>query len=280
MQNSPAFVPPAADVAETLDLCAFAEHLADLARPLARAHFRTSIGIEWKADLSPVTAADRAVERTLREAIALRYPDHGVLGEEEAAVGIDRRVVWVVDPIDGTKSFITGLPLFGTLIAALVDGRPRVGIIEAPALGERWVGVAGGGTRLDGAPCRTSGVTRLADARLFATSPDMFSPAETTRFAALARQVGLSRFGGDCYAYGLLASGHVDLVVEASLKPYDFMALVPVVEEAGGVITDWSGAPLSIASGGQVIAAANGTLHALALDILRAGGEPDRTGAR
>lgn len=277
MPNSPAFA-PALDLAETRDLCAFAEHLADLARPLARSHFRTPIGVEWKADHSPVTAADRAVERALREAIARRFPAHGILGEEEAAVGMDRRVVWVVDPIDGTKSFVTGLPLFGTLIAALVDGCPRVGVIEAPALGERWVGVAGGGTRLDGALCHTSHVERLADARLFATSPDMFSTAEAAAFSALSRQVGLSRYGGDCYAYGLLASGHVDLVVEASLKPYDFMALVPVVEEAGGMISDWSGAPLSIASGGQVVAAATPALHARALHMLRAAVDRDGTG--
>ncbi|QIB33672.1 histidinol-phosphatase [Ancylobacter pratisalsi] len=265
---------------ETPELSAFAEHLADLARPLALAPFRTPIGVEWKADHSPVTAADRAVERALREAIAGRFPTHGILGEEEEAVGIDRRVVWVIDPIDGTKSFVTGLPLFGTLIAAVVDGHPRVGVIEAPAMGERWVGVAGGGTRLNGAPCRTSHVEHLADARLCATSPDMFSAAEADAFAALTRQVGLSRFGGDCYAYGLLASGHVDLVVEASLKPYDFMALVTVVEEAGGVISDWSGAPLSIGSGGQVLAAANGALHACALAILRAACPPHGTDQR
>ncbi|MDI4664945.1 histidinol-phosphatase [Xanthobacter autotrophicus] len=262
-----------------LDLAAFAEALADRARPLALAHFRTPIGIEWKADASPVTIADRAIERALREAIARCFPEHGILGEEEAAVGIDRPVVWVIDPIDGTKSFITGLPLFGTLIAAVVEGRPEVGIIEVPALGDRWVGTAGGTTRLNGAPCRTSAVTRLKDARLYATAPDMFAGGETTAFEALAEQVGLRRFGGDCYAYGLLASGHVDLVAEASLKPYDFMALVPVVESAGGVITDWTGAPLGIFSGGRVVAAANATLHAQALDILRSTSEPDGPGA-
>lgn len=274
MPNSPGRAPAAQDIeaedCQVEGLRAFAEQLADLARPLALAHFRTPLGIEWKADLSPVTVADRAVERALRAAIAARYPAHGILGEEEAAVGIDRDVVWVVDPIDGTKSFVTGLPLFGTLIAAVVGGRPRVGVIEVPALGERWIGVAGGGTCLNGAPCRTSAVERLADARLFATSPDMFSPAEEIAFAALTDKVGLRRFGGDCYAYGLLASGHADLVVEASLKPYDFMALVPVVEEAGGVVTDWRGAPLSITSGGRVLAAANAALHARALEILRA----------
>ena len=250
-------------------LAAFAAHLADLARPLALSYFRTPVGVDWKADLSPVTAADRAVERALRTAIAERWPDHGILGEEEDAVGLDRRVIWVVDPIDGTKSFMTGLPLFGTLVAALVDGRPLVGVIEVPALGERWVGVAGAATCLDGVPCRTSPVIRLVEARLYATSPDMFDPAEAAAFAALEAQVALRRFGGDCCAYGLLASGHVELVVEADLKPYDFMALVPVVEGAGGVITDWTGAPLTLASRGQVVAAANADLHAAALATLR-----------
>lgn len=269
LSPSPAALGAGTALPEDDALAAFAAHLADIARPIARSYFRTPVGVDWKADLSPVTAADRAVERALRTAIAERWPDHGILGEEEAAVGLDRRVVWVVDPIDGTKSFMTGLPLFGTLIAALVDGRPRVGVIEVPALGERWVGIAGSQTRLDGAPCRTSPVTRLAEARLYATSPDMFSPRETAAFAALAGQVALRRFGGDCCAYGLLASGHVELVVEADLKPYDFMALVPVVEGAGGVVTDWAGARLTLASRGQVIAAANTALHAAALEALR-----------
>lgn len=256
------------------ELVAFAGQLADIARPLAMAHFRTPLGIQWKADASPVTIADRAIERALRAAIARRFPAHGILGEEEEAVGLERELVWVVDPIDGTKSFITGLPLFGTLVALLVAGRPHVGVIEMPALGERFVGARGEDTRFNGIVCRTSGVTRLGDARLCATAPDMFDSIEAPAFSALADKVGLRRFGGDCYAYGLLACGHVDLVVEASLKPYDFMALVPVVEGAGGVITDWDGAPLTLSSRGRVIAAANGALHAQALAILSAAREP------
>lgn len=265
---------PAPFTLERAALREFAETLADLARPLAKAHFRTPIGVEWKADHSPVTVADRTIERALRAAILAHDASHGILGEEEAATGIDRRVVWVVDPIDGTKSFITGLPLFGTLVAALVDQRPVVGVIEVPMLAERWVGVAGAGTTLNGTACHTSAVERLAAARLYATSPDMFTPGEAAAFAALAGTVGLCRYGGDCYAYGLLASGQVDLVVEADLKPYDYMALVPVVEGAGGIITDWSGAPLSLNSRGQVVAAANGTLHAATLEMLRGASAP------
>lgn len=269
MQNSASLAGAFAE--EAALLAAFAQELADIAGPLARTHFRTALGVDWKADKSPVTLADRRIERALREAIVERFPDHGILGEEEAAVGADRRVVWVVDPIDGTKSFVCGMPLFGTLIAALVDGRPVAGVIEMPMLGERWLGIANAATRFAGAVCRTSATARLEDARLLATAPDMFDAAEQAAFTALCEGTGLRRYGGDCYAYGLLASGHVDLVVEASLKPYDFMALVPVVEGAGGVITDWTGAPLSLHSGGRVVAAANPTLHAAALKILRGG---------
>lgn len=257
------------------EIVAFANQLADIARPLAMEHFRTPLGIQWKADASPVTIADRTIERALRAAIASRFPAHGILGEEEEAVGLEREWIWVVDPIDGTKSFVTGLPLFGTLVAVVSAGRPQVGIIEMPALGERFVGAKGDNTRFNGTVCRTSGVTRLGDARLCATAPDMFDGVEAAAFSALADKVGLRRFGGDCYAYGLLACGHVDLVVEASLKPYDFMALVPVVEGAGGVVTDWEGAPLTLSSGGRVIAAANGALHAQALAFLSATLEPD-----
>lgn len=269
MQNSASLAGACAE--EAALLAAFAQELADIAGPLARTHFRTALGVDWKADKSPVTLADRRIERALREAIVERFPDHGILGEEEAALGADRRVVWVVDPIDGTKSFVCGMPLFGTLIAALVDGRPVAGVIEMPMLGERWLGIANAATRFAGAVCRTSATARLEDARLLATAPDMFDAAEQAAFAALCEGTGLRRYGGDCYAYGLLASGHVDLVVEASLKPYDFMALVPVVEGAGGVITDWTGAPLSLHSGGRVVAAANPALHAAALKILRGG---------
>lgn len=255
---------------EDLDcLTGFALDLADRARTLALAHFRTPIGVEWKADLSPVTIADRAIERALREEIGSRFPHHGILGEEEGAEGLGRRVVWVMDPIDGTKSFITGLPLFGTLIAILVDGKVVVGVVDMPALGERWVATRGFSTCCNGTPCRTSVVERLQDARLYSTSPDAFAREEAEAFATLSAKVGLRRFGGDCYAYGLLAAGHVDLVVEADLKPYDFMALVPVVEGAGGIITDWTGAPLSLHSAGTVVAAANGALHAAALATLK-----------
>jgi len=261
----------AAQASEPLDparIAAFAGELADLARQLARAHFRTTTAFERKADASPVTLADQAIEAALRAAIAARFPAHAILGEEAGLTTGDEHL-WVVDPIDGTKSFITGMPLFGALIAFAEAGVPQVGVIEMPALGERWVGVPGA-TSLNGAPARVSGCTALEQARIHTTSPDFFAADDWARYDALSQRAAIRRFGGDCYQYGLLASGHCDLVVETSLQPYDFMALVPVVEGAGGVMTDWHGAPLRLGSDGRVVASASPALHAEALRRLSA----------
>jgi myo-inositol-1(or 4)-monophosphatase len=172
--------------------------------------------------------------------------------------------LWVLDPIDGTKSFITGMPLFGTLIAFVEEGVPQLGIIEMPALCERW-SASRGVTAFGGNPCRVSGCLAIEDARIYTASPDIFSPADWEAYDRLSRRAAIRRFGGDCYQYGLLASGHCDLVVEASLMPYDFMALVPVVEGAGGRITDWEGRPLGLHSDGRVVASASAALHDRAL---------------
>ena len=249
-------------------LAAFAGELADLARGLARAHFRKTTAFERKADESPVTIADKAIEAALREAIAVRFPGHAILGEEAGMSGGDDHL-WVIDPIDGTKSFITGVPLFGALIAYAERGVPKLGVIEVPPLGERWVGLPGA-TTFNGAPAHVSGCAALEDARVYTTSPDFFAPADWARYDALSRKGAIRRFGGDCYQYGLLASGHCDLVVETSLQPYDYMALVPVVEGAGGIMTDWQGRPLGLGSDGKVVAAASPALHAAALRELSA----------
>lgn len=251
----------------TVDLVAdFAGSLADIARTLARAHFRKTTAFERKADESPVTVADKAIEAALREAIAARFPRHAILGEEAGMTRGDDHL-WVLDPIDGTKSFITGMPLFGALIAFAEKGAPKVGVIEMPALGERWVGTPGGAT-FNGAPAKASGCERLEDARIYTSSPDFFAPDDWARYDALSRRGAMRRFGGDCYQYGLLASGHCDLVVETSLQPYDFMALVPVVAGAGGVMTDWQGRQLSLGSDGKVVASASPALHEVALRAL------------
>ncbi|WP_417254137.1 histidinol-phosphatase [Celeribacter sp.] len=245
---------------------AIAQRLLAASRPLAMEHFRTSLNVELKADSSPVTIADRAIEQSMKAVLQDACPDHGILGEEFGLSGNDARHLWVLDPIDGTKSFISGVPLFGTLIALLEEKRPVLGVIDMPALGETWIGQSGKETRLNGVTCHTSNTTNLENAVLFATSPDQFTPVEYHAFEALGHNCASRRFGGDCYSYGLLASGHIDLILEAELQPYDFMALVPVVTGAGGVITDWQGGQLTLQSSGRVLAAATPELHKAALE--------------
>ncbi len=250
------------------DILPFATELADAAGEVALRAFRKPLNVEHKRDSSPVTAIDREIEQLARERIAARFPGHGVRGEELPDTAGEGAYTWVLDPIDGTKGFVTGRPLFGTLIALLEHSRPVLGVIDIPVLAERWVGLSGT-TTLNAAVCATSAVTALAEATLYASSPDMFSSAHSPRFDRLSAQTRFRCFGADCYAYGLLASGHTELVAEADMQPYDYMALVPVVENAGGVITDWNGAALTMASDGTVLAAANPTLHRLALACLR-----------
>lgn len=262
-----AAIPPWTD--EVLD---FAQDLVGQARSIALRWFRHQPAIEMKADASPVTEADRAVERFLRDAIRQRYPGHGLLGEEYGTEAGSSTTLWCIDPIDGTRSFVSGNPLWGCLIAVLHDRTPLFGIIEIPYTGERWVGVRGRGAWLNGERCRTRTLDTLDAAILYTTSPDMFTGEDARAFERLSAAVHLRRFGGDCYAYALLARGMIDLVVEADLKPYDYMALVPVIQEAGGIITDWNGQALGTQSDGRVIAAANPVLHRLALQKLQGHG--------
>jgi len=247
---------------------AFAHELADAARMIARRYFRRRLSVQSKADASPVTVADREIERTLRALIAERFPGHGIVGEEEVPRPGREPATWVIDPIDGTRSFITGVPLFGTLIALLAGAEPLLGVLEVPALGERWAGARGRPSEHGRRPCRASACESLGGATLFATSPYMFGEAERVRFERLASTVRMTRFGADCYAYGLLAAGWVDLVVEADMKPHDFLALAPIVTGAGGVMSDWRGRALGLDSGGQICAAATPALHAAALACL------------
>jgi len=239
---------------------ALAGALADRAGAVLRKYFRTSLPVEDKADRTPVTAADREAESEMRALIEARFPDHGILGEEHGRTRPGADYVWVIDPLDGTKSFIAGVPLFGTLIALTFKGVPVLGIVDQPILRERWLGAEGRPTTLNGKPAKTRQCTALAAATLYATSPDMFAGADAKAFDALRAGVKLARYGADCYAYGLLASGFVDLVVEAGLKPYDFCALAPVVEGAGGEMSDWRGETLTIQSDGRVVAAGDPAL--------------------
>jgi len=251
---------------------ALAEALADAARGIIRGYFRQKIAVDDKSDLTPVTIADREAEAAMRALIERRFPDHGIIGEEHGRVREDAESVWVLDPIDGTKSFICGIPLFGTLIALTRRGRPVLGVVDQPILGERWLGAAGRATTLNGAPARTRPCATLDRATLFSTAPEMmFEGADAAGFAALRRAVKLTRTGADCYAYALLASGFIDLVVEAQLKPYDYCALVPVIASAGGVLTDWQGRALDLGSDGRVVACGDPALAAAARGLLTGG---------
>jgi inositol-phosphate phosphatase/L-galactose 1-phosphate phosphatase/histidinol-phosphatase len=249
---------------------ALAADLADAAGEAIRPYFRQRIAVDDKADRSPVTVADRAAEAAMRQRIAARFPEHGIIGEEYGPERETAEFVWVLDPIDGTKSFISGVPLFGTLIALAYQGRPILGIIDQPISRERWIGAAGRPTTFNGNPTRCRVCAALAGATVFSTSPDMFKGSDAAAHGRVAKAAKLVRFGADCYAYGLIALGFIDLVIEASLKPYDFSAMVPVVEGAGSVATDWQGQPLSLASDGRVLVAGDPHAHRAALALLAA----------
>ncbi|MDF1748593.1 MAG: histidinol-phosphatase [Alphaproteobacteria bacterium] len=245
---------------------ALAHRLADIARPIAKQFFRTPLDIISKADDSPVTIADRSIEAAMRAEIEKTFPDHGILGEEYGSVRLDGPAVWVLDPIDGTKAFISGMPLFGTLIACCVGGIPVLGIIDQPIQEERWVGANGHATTYNGTPVHTSQKTALAEAIFYTTDADFFlNGPDKAGFLNVKNSVALTRFSADCYAYALIASGSIDLVIEMGLQPYDYCALAPVINGAGGSVTDWDGNPISIHSDGRVIAAANAELREAAL---------------
>ena len=245
---------------------AFAAHLADLARPIAKHYFRSDLKVIDKPDATPVTLADMEIETRIREEIARVYPSHGVLGEEHDDTNLDAEWVWVIDPIDGTKAFTCGKPQFGTLVALTYRGEPVIGVIDQPILDERWVGVNGRGATFNGAATRVGGVRKpLAETILLVTMPEQFTGAGAAAFARLKAACKGVYYGGDCYNYALIASGFVDLVVEMGLKTVDFAALVNPIVEAGGVACDWSGRSLNLGSDGSIVAAAN---QALADEVL------------
>lgn len=230
--------------------------LADAAGAAIRPFFRAAFRHEAKEDTSPVTEADRAAEAAIRSILDRECPADTVIGEEYGEKTGSSGRSWIIDPIDGTISFMAGRPIFGTLIALMEDGWPVLGVIDQCISGERWLGAVGRGTTLNGRPASTRNCPALAEAALATSGPQYFSDHDGAHFMALAAKTAHRRmiFGGDCYNYGLVASGHVDLVVEAGLKLHDFAALAPVVEGAGGTMCDWKGEPLSAASAGDVIA--------------------------
>ncbi|TWI54785.1 myo-inositol-1(or 4)-monophosphatase [Pseudomonas duriflava] len=254
--------------AEFNDYRLFAERLAEAAAEAISPYFRAPLAVDDKGGrlFDPVTVADKAAERAMRELILSEYPTHGILGEEEEAVAGQSPLTWVLDPIDGTRAFITGLPLWGTLIALNDGTRPVVGVMNQPYTRERFVGTPEGAW-LNGTPLKTRACETLSTARLMCTSPQIFdTPARLAAFERVANQAQLVRFGGDCYAYCMLASGFVDVIIEASLQPYDVQALIPIIEGAGGIMTSWDGGDAQ--HGGAVVACGDKALHAQVLALL------------
>ena len=256
-----------------IDFTAFVERLASAAGDAILPFFRTSLSVEDKSrgrGFDPVTAADRAAESVMRAMIRKSFPDHGIIGEEYGNERTDAEFVWALDPIDGTKSFICGLPVWGTLIALLRRGEPVYGMMNQPFTREQFTG--------DGAAANYRGPTgkrdlrvrrcaSLGEAILTTTSPLLMNDADRKDFARLEKAVRLSRYGGDCYGYCMLAAGHVDLLIETELKPYDVLPVIPIISGAGGLITSWEGG--SAKEGGRIIAAGDKRVHAAAMELLK-----------
>jgi histidinol phosphatase-like enzyme (inositol monophosphatase family) len=247
------------------DLLPFVNRLADTSGEIIRRYFRADLAIDYKNPDQPVTRADRETETALREIIARERPEDGFFGEETGEQKTRNGLTWTIDPIDGTKAFACGKPIFGTLIALLENDTPILGIIDQPITRERWLGATDAQSTLNGAPIRTSKTAALASARLGTTGPRV-NGAEA--FNRLAATCGIVTYGGDCYNYGLLAMGGLDLVVEADLKLHDYAPLIPVIEGAGGIVTGWAGEKPGRVHDGRIIAAANKEIHQAALALL------------
>ncbi len=246
----------------------FANKVVDMAGEISLRHFRSGIESDLKLDRSPVTIADKEIEELMASMIKTEFPSHSILGEELGFQEYGEEWCWTIDPIDGTKSFATGNPMYGILLSLLHEGEPVLGISDHPALGERWVGITGCPTTKNELPCKTSKIQLVNEATVYTTTIDMFDGDSLRQYSLLANESKFRVFGGDCYCYGLLASGFTDVVCEGDMKPYDYFPLIPIVEGSGGSFTDWHGAPLTMDSGDKVIASANETLHASIVEII------------
>jgi histidinol phosphatase-like enzyme (inositol monophosphatase family) len=265
---TPQIRPPQISDFSTAALLQAAREMTAAAAATPLHYFRAGFAIEQKADESPVTVADRETEAALRKAIARRFPDHGILGEEYGGERLEQDLLWVIDPIDGTKSFISGSPLFGMLVAVLQGGRPVAGVIRMPALGECYAGSPATGSDRDGTPIACRRGVPLEDAFLCLNEARGLMTDHPAAFQRLMGTGRYQRFTYDCYPYAQLACGQVDAVIDCHLQPYDYLPVAPVVEGAGGVITDWQGRPLGLDSDGRVVAAASPEIHKSLLEIL------------
>jgi histidinol phosphatase-like enzyme (inositol monophosphatase family) len=255
-----------------IDFTAFISRLAAASGETILPFFRTSLSIENKSlahDFDPVTEADRAAEAVMRRLIKDNFPQHGIVGEEFGAEREEAEYVWVLDPIDGTKSFIAGFPLWGTLIALLHRGTPVFGMMHQPFIGEHFSGDSRSAHYQGPSGERDLAVRRcasLSEATSYTTSPLLMNAADRAAFVRVEEKVRLTRYGGDCYSYCMLAAGHLDLVIETELKPYDIAALIPIITGAGGIVTNWEGNPAQ--SGGRIIAAGDPRVHEAAMKQL------------
>ncbi|CAM4203070.1 inositol monophosphatase family protein [Nocardiopsis rhodophaea] len=246
----------------------FAERLADVGRAELERAAAEETRVATKADSTFVTDTDRAIEARLRRIIGREYPDHGILGEEYGPERLDANVVWLLDPVDGTAPFIAGIPVYGTLIGAARDGRPWIGVLDYPATGDRWTGVDGAFAERNGARVRTRPCSALADALTTCSSPDFFRDGDQPALNRVRKEVRYTLYGASSFAFGLLAAGRTDLAVDSGLKAYDVFAPAAVIGGAGGVMTEWSGAGITLESQDRIVATGDPTLHAAALDVL------------
>jgi inositol-phosphate phosphatase/L-galactose 1-phosphate phosphatase/histidinol-phosphatase len=251
------------------NLVHFANRLADASGNIMRSGFRASRDVVIKPDQSPVTEIDRKVEAELRRVIEKEFPDHGIIGEEFGDVRTEAEYVWILDPIDGTKQFAAGLYDFGTLIALAKAGEPIIGVLDQPLTSERWLGVRGRPTTLNGKAIETRACHSLADATMATSAPDYFYDGGWHAYQQLNKITRWTVYGAGCHGYAMLASGFIDVAIEAGLGPFDYCALVPIVENAGGVITDWDGTRLTIHSGDRIVAAGDARMHRNALAVLQ-----------
>lgn len=250
-------------------LIKLAHECADKSGKIIKKYFRKPLKINIKKDHSPVTKADIEAENIIRELIEKKAPDTGWYGEETGKANLDKEWIWCVDPIDGTRSFVTGKPLFGTLIGLLKNNKPVFGLLNQPILNERWVGISKLETKLNNKRVHVRKCKNIKGSKMYATSPLMFKGNNQKIYRNVIKKTGECLFGTDCYSHGLMASGFVDIILEANLKPYDYIASVAIISGAGGKITDWNGNELSLNSDGRIIAAGDSRIHKIVLNTIK-----------
>jgi len=253
---------------EIIEIKKLVDNLLDNSEDIIHKHYRNLDKIHVKPDESPVTVADHEIELMMRKLINEEYPEHGIVGEEFGNENEDSRYKWIIDPIDGTLSFMVGRPIFGTLIALLEDDVPILSVINQPITQERWLGIKNNGCTLNGKKIQVRNCKNLSEAIMATTGPNYFKEKGLQKFNRLTECVKHTIYGGDCYIFALVASGYLDLAIDSCLKPHDFMPLIPIIKEAGGIITDWKGKELNERSNGNIVVAGSSLVHTQAINIL------------